>query len=43
MTRARLRDAIAVLGGVSKKETKLLEKQLAAFRRGESLVETAEQ
>lgn len=43
MTRARLRDAIAVLGGVSKKETKLLEKQLAAFRRGESLVETEEQ
>jgi glutamyl-tRNA synthetase len=38
MTRARLREAIAVLGGVSKSETKLLEKQLAAFRRGESLV-----
>jgi len=38
MTRARLREAIAVLGGVSKNETKVLEKQLAAFRRGESLV-----
>ncbi|MFD0949407.1 glutamate--tRNA ligase [Paraperlucidibaca wandonensis] len=39
MTRARLREAIAVLGGVSKKETKVLEAQLAAFRRGESLIE----
>ncbi|REH36679.1 glutamyl-tRNA synthetase [Paraperlucidibaca baekdonensis] len=41
MTRARLRDAIAVLGGVSKKEAKALEAQLAAFRRGESLVEAS--
>ncbi|MEO6699253.1 MAG: glutamate--tRNA ligase [Paraperlucidibaca sp.] len=40
MTRARLREAIVVLGGVSKKETKVLEAQLATFRRGESLVET---
>ncbi len=38
MTRARLREALTVLGGVSKKEGKELEKQLAAFRRGESLV-----
>ncbi len=37
MTRARLREAIAVLGGVSKKEAKELEKLLAAFRRGEPL------
>ena len=41
MTRARLREALAALGGVSKNETKVLEKQLAAFRRGESLVPTA--
>ena len=32
MTRARLREAIAVLGGVSKKEAKALEDQLRAFR-----------
>lgn len=38
ITRARLREAIAVLGGVSKKETKLLESELAAFRRGDSLI-----
>lgn len=37
MTRARLREAIAVLGGVSKKDAKELEKLLAAFRRGEPL------
>ncbi|MEL0028599.1 MAG: glutamate--tRNA ligase family protein, partial [Perlucidibaca sp.] len=41
MTRARLREAISVLGGVSKSEGKALEKQLAAFRRGESLVAPA--
>lgn len=32
MTRARLREAIAVLGGVSKNEAKALEKQLYDFR-----------
>lgn len=32
MTRARLREALAVLGGVSKKEQKELEKQLAGLR-----------
>ena len=41
MTRARLREAIATLGGVSKKEGKELERQLAAFRRGESLTAPA--
>ena len=37
MTRARLREAIAILGGVSKNEAKELDKRLAAFRRGEML------
>lgn len=33
MTRARLREALAVLGGLSKKEAKEVEKQLAELRR----------
>lgn len=40
ITRARLREAITLLGGVSKKDTKLLEGELAAFRRGESLIKS---
>ena len=38
MTRARLRHALQVLGTASKKETKDWEKEIQAFRRGESIL-----